>query len=211
MRRTVFFFCLALSFAGGAVRQADASPLMLSIWGYADNVPVNYVTDVSNGFSGATISLTTVPFWTGSATGSQGGDVGINSSINLTATLYNSTQNLASLALTGQIYGGIASPSIYSIDPSGGVRGSATPGSVYLYSGVDPSTIPAWFSTLGAGVSGDVTGGAQAYLPITLGIGPGDTPAAQVQPTPVPEPASVAIFLACAVAGVYLRTTNREA
>lgn len=211
MRRTCFYLCLALSFACAVDRRAHASPLMLSITGYAYNVPVNYVTDVSNGFSGATISLTTVPAW-GTGPGSQGGVIGINSSIDLTATLYNSTQNLASMALTGQITGGIDYPSVTSLYPvTGGVSGSATPGPVYLNYGVDSSVIPAWFPTLGAGVSDSVTGGTQAYLPITLGIGTGDTPAAPVQPAPVPEPASVAIFLPCAVAGFYMRTARRKA
>ncbi len=108
------------------------------------------------------------------------------------------------MGLDGQITGGVGR-SAYEIDPSGGVRGMAMPGPVTVEPGVDPSTIPAWFSTLGAGVSGDLTGGAQSYLPVGLGVYPGDTPAAQVQPAPVPEPASVAIFLACAVAGLYLR------
>jgi len=206
MRRLCFLICLALASACGAVGQAQASPLMLSIWGYADNVPVDYVTDVSNGFSGATIPLSSVPLWAGTGPGPQGGETSMNSSISLGATLFNSTQNLASLGLNGQISGVVTYPNVYSLDPiEGAVKGSAMPGPVTLEPGVDPSTIPAWFSSLGAWVSGDVTGGAYAYLPISLGISPDATPASQIQPAPVPEPASLIIFLASVAAGIGLR------
>ncbi len=118
MRRLCFLICLALASACGAVGQAQASPLMLSIWGYADNVPVDYVTDVSNGFSGATIPLSSVPLWAGTGPGPHGGETSMNSSISLGATLFNSTQNLASLGLNGQISGVVTYPNVYSLDPS---------------------------------------------------------------------------------------------
>jgi hypothetical protein len=182
---------------------------MLSIIGYADNVPVNYVTDVSNAFSGVTIPLSSIPVWAGSGPGPQGGETSINSSIHLGATLFNSTQDLASLGLNGQISGVVTYPNVYSLAPiSGAVRGSAMPGPLTFLGG-DPSTIPAWFSSLSAWVSGDVTGGSQAYLPVSLGIIPDPTLASQIQPASVPEPASLIIFLACVAAGFCLRRHRR--
>ena len=210
MRRLCFLICLALASTCGAVGQAQASPLMLSIFGYADNVPVHYVTDVSNGFSGVTIPLSSVPVWAASGPNPQGGETSMNSSIWLNATLFNSNQNLASLGLNGQISGGVTYPNDWSLAPiTGAVRGWAMPGPVTVSPGVDPSTIPAWFSGLGASVWGDVTGGSQAYLPVSLGIIPDPTLASQIQPASVPEPASLIIFLACVAAGFCLRRHRR--
>ena len=87
MRRPCFLICLTLSSGWGAVGQAHASPLMLSIIGYADNVPVNYVTDVSDGFSGVTIPLSSIPVWSVLGPNPQSGGISMNSSIYLKATL----------------------------------------------------------------------------------------------------------------------------
>lgn len=205
MRHACFSLSLAVLSISGAIGQAHASPLMLSITGYADGVPVNYVTDVSSGFSGVTLPLSSVMYGP-----LEDRLISLNSSIDLTATLFNSSHNLASMGLDGQITGSVGNmPYDYSIDPTGAVRGTSMPGVVTLGSGVDPSTIPVWFLTLGAYVSGDLTGGAQSYLPVNLAVYPYSSEAAQVQPAPVPEPASVVIFLSCAAAGMILRRRRR--
>jgi hypothetical protein len=197
MRRSSLMAFLVLLSCCGPAGRAPAAALNLSITGYAFGVPVNDTIDVSNGFNGATIPLTDFPIGAVYGSIAEGVSRPINSSINLQATLFDSTQNLASLALDGPITGLLSRP-FGSPNVDGSVQGSATAGSLYVSPGVDPSTIPDWLPNLSAGVSGYVTGGGLNLLQSSLSIEPGAPPPAQI----VPEPSSIAIFLASA--GVLL-------
>jgi hypothetical protein len=204
MRRSFLVASLALLAGFWPESHAYADPIKLSIFGSAFGVPVNDTIDVSNGFNGATIPLTNSPIGTVYGSIAEGQSLPINSSISLQATLFNSTQNLASLSLTGPMSGVFSHPS-GDPDDDGSVGGAASPGSLFVFPGVDPHAIPDWLPGLSAGVSGSVTGGGLNILQSSLSISPGEAP----PPPPVPEPSSLAIFTASACVVLGLRRYRR--
>jgi hypothetical protein len=202
MRTRWFELVLAAIWSCTALQPAVADSMKLSILGTADGTFINRVYDVSNGFSGASINVNSSPLGAGSA----GKPVSINSSISLEATLFDSSRNLASLSLYGPIQGGFFQP-LNDPNLEGGISGSAFAGDLYVFPGVDPAAIPAWFAGLSAGISGSVTGGGYNLLDANLTVSPGT--AAVVRPAPIPEPAGLAVFLVCALA-VCVRARSRR-
>jgi PEP-CTERM motif len=204
MRRSSLVACLALLAGSWSESRAYADPIKLSIFGTAFGVPVNDTIDVSNGFNGATIPLTNAPIGAVYGSIAEGQSLPINSSISLQATLFDSTQNLASLSLTGPISGTLSHPS-GDPDDEGSVVGTASPGSLSVFPGVAPQAIPDWLPGLSASVSGFVTGGGLDILQSSLSITPGEA----TPPPPVPEPGTLAIFMASACVVLGLRRYRR--
>ncbi|MDR3620169.1 MAG: PEP-CTERM sorting domain-containing protein [Paludisphaera borealis] len=204
MGRIAWLVGLAWLTVFGNVDRAQASPLKLAFSGGAFGAQIRtdnpYATiDVTNEFSRFG-QEGEAGVWVSSP---EGTPEPVNSSIDVTATLSDADRILATVQFSGSVTG-VQERGPGSEDISGYAHGSAT-GVVTIAPGVDPGQIPSWLTGMTATLSSFVSGGPSSLtFPAfysTLLITPGD-------PTPVPEPSSVLVFLA-AVGCVGYRRLRR--
>lgn len=186
MRRAWIGWSVVVGLTLGLAEVTRADSLKLAITGYAFNTPVNQTVDVTSGFPGLTLALGSAPIGAVYGTIPPGSSMPIQSSIDLHATLFNATQNLAGVnligAVTGQLNHAQSNPNI-----DGALQGLAPAGPLSTFGGVDPASLPAWFPNLSATLAGAVSGGSLNLLNTRLTIAANPGPAH----VSVPEPATL--------------------
>ena len=188
MRRSVWLAGLTSLVLLGGTSGAQASPLTLTFSGTAYATKLDPVLgpkiDVTNGFSGITGWSGALPLsWTP-------GPTPVNSSIDFTATLSDADRILATVQFSAPVTGEITWDQ-HEVPRTTTAQGSAV-GVVTIAQGVDPSLIPMWLKGMTATIH-PVVGGGFGY-----GALQGDDLDITVDPTPVPEPTSVLVFLTAA-------------